>query len=127
MARGDAENPIKVRARQAVERALKRGDLERQPCEICGESKTHGHHDDYRQPLVVRWLCNSHHRQWHRDNGEGLGAPQVDHKPTPRRRCKSNCKRCLNYAPKAVDWCAVYKREPYGLCEKFSLKPRKKA
>ena len=34
------------------------------------------HHDDYNLPLVLRWLCPLHHRQWHQNNtaymvGEG--------------------------------------------------------
>jgi hypothetical protein len=36
-----------------------------QPCEECGAEVSVGHHDDYRKPLEVRWLCDSHHRRWH--------------------------------------------------------------
>ena len=49
----------------AVNLAILRGDLVRQPCEVCGKSKGHAHHDDYSQPLKVRWLCPAHHRQHH--------------------------------------------------------------
>ena len=60
-------------AHGAVSRAIKAGALSRGICELCGES--HGveaHHDDYLEPLNVRWLCNSHHKQWHRSHGHGL-------------------------------------------------------
>lgn len=56
----------KVRARAAVQRALGRGDLTRQPCEVCGDEKVDGHHDDYGKPLEVRWLCRTHHGELHR-------------------------------------------------------------
>lgn len=39
--------------------------MQRQPCEVCGAEKSHAHHDDYGQPLVVRWLCHSHHMEHH--------------------------------------------------------------
>lgn len=52
------------RAHTAVRDALRRGILTKQPCEVCGERAV-AHHDDYSQPLNVRWLCTLHHRQWH--------------------------------------------------------------
>lgn len=53
-------------AGNAVRRALKRGDLVRQPCEVCGTThQIDAHHDDYSKPLDVRWLCRSHHRLHH--------------------------------------------------------------
>lgn len=52
-------------ARWLVRRALQSGRLTRQPCEACGSPKVHGHHDDYAQPLVVRWLCPTHHAELH--------------------------------------------------------------
>lgn len=59
------------RAHWAVKGALKRGKLQRGPCEICGV--THGqdgviidgHHDDYAAPLAVTWLCRVHHMEMH--------------------------------------------------------------
>jgi hypothetical protein len=45
--------------------ALKKGVMIRQPCEVCGNPKTVGHHHDYAKPLDVTWLCQKHHRQEH--------------------------------------------------------------
>lgn len=59
---------LKIKARNAS-RVLKR-----MPCEVCGNEKVEAHHDDYAKPLNVRWLCQAHHKQWHRDNGEGKNA-----------------------------------------------------
>ena len=57
------------RARQAVRaktrHAIARGDLVRQPCEVCGALPVEAHHDDYSKPLDVRWLCPTHHREHH--------------------------------------------------------------
>lgn len=53
------------RARWAVRAALRSGKLVRQGCEVCGETKTHAHHDDYSKPLEVRWLCVAHHHDHH--------------------------------------------------------------
>jgi len=59
-------NPEKVSARYAVHNAIRRGDLIKQPCEVCGSAKrTHGHHDNYSNQLLVRWLCPKHHKDVH--------------------------------------------------------------
>lgn len=60
--------PIQRAARIQVGNALRSGKLVKQPCEVCGEIKVHGHHDDYSKPLDVRWLCTTHHAAWHRAN-----------------------------------------------------------
>lgn len=57
--------PEKQRARQVVRQMVRRGRITRQPCEVCGNPKTHAHHDDYSKPLEVRWLCHVHHRAIH--------------------------------------------------------------
>lgn len=58
--------PGKYRARIAVANAVRDGRLVRGPCEVCGTTKrVQGHHDDYRRPLVVRWLCFKHHMEHH--------------------------------------------------------------
>lgn len=53
-------------ARSLVQTAIRSKKVTRLPCEVCGASPTHGHHDDYSKPLDVRWLCRSHHADHHR-------------------------------------------------------------
>lgn len=61
-------HPIKRAAHVMVGNALRCGQLNRQPCEVCGVEKAHAHHDDYSKPLDVRWLCPTHHAEWHKHN-----------------------------------------------------------
>ena len=60
-------HPAKRAAHVAVGNALRDGKLTRQPCETCGD-RAQAHHDDYSKPLDVRWLCTTHHAEWHRNN-----------------------------------------------------------
>lgn len=55
----------KVAARKAVRNAIQRGEMHRQPCQVCGDVKTQAHHADYSRPLDVTWLCRPHHRAEH--------------------------------------------------------------
>lgn len=65
-------NPIKRRAHAMVKYRIRKGEIIVGPCEICGKVKADAHHDDYAQPLAIRWLCSFHHRDWHLRNGPGL-------------------------------------------------------
>lgn len=56
---------VRLRATRAVNQALTRGDLKREPCESCGSLEVHGHHDDYAKVLEVRWLCSVCHALEH--------------------------------------------------------------
>ena len=70
-------SPARRRAIVITQTAIFRGDLKRQPCEICskaGRWHIHAHHDDYAAPLDVRWLCRSHHKQHHDKFGPGKNA-----------------------------------------------------
>jgi len=60
-----ARNQEKIRAKGILNRAVKRGDLTREPCVECGDPDTHGHHTDYSRPLDVVWLCPLHHGRTH--------------------------------------------------------------
>ncbi|MEN3939707.1 hypothetical protein WJU23_00310 [Prosthecobacter sp. SYSU 5D2] len=59
-------HPQAVAAHNAVYRAVLRGELRRQPCRVCGCTRSHGHHEDYGRPLDVLWLCQAHHAEHHR-------------------------------------------------------------
>lgn len=63
--RADPEKRAKIDARTNARRAIREGRLFREPCEVCGAAEVHAHHDDYSQPLNVRWLCPAHHRDHH--------------------------------------------------------------
>jgi hypothetical protein len=58
-------NPEKRKAQVAVSNAIRDGRLIKGQCEnahIGGcNGRIEAHHDDYSRPLVVRWLCASHH------------------------------------------------------------------
>jgi hypothetical protein len=60
-----ARHPERRLAHQAVQTALRNGSLTREACSVCGGSKAHAHHDDYSKPLVVIWLCHTHHMERH--------------------------------------------------------------
>lgn len=57
---------LKYIARSKSHFAIQSGKIPRQPCEVCGAAKVHGHHDDYTKPLELRWLCPKHHSEHHR-------------------------------------------------------------
>lgn len=54
-----AKHPNKVIARKAGE------VLPKKRCELCEELNmdTEAHHDDYKKPWKVRWLCKKHHEE----------------------------------------------------------------
>lgn len=69
-AREREHHPEKVRARCAVNDAIREGRLQKpDTCEDCGqecESRSlHGHHQDYSNPLEVEWLCAACHTKRH--------------------------------------------------------------
>lgn len=59
-------NLAKRAAHRAVEKAINQGALVQQPCEVWGDEKGEAHHDDYRAPLDVTWLCRKHHALQHK-------------------------------------------------------------
>lgn len=60
-------NPEKVRARNAVNDALRKGLLTKlKMCADCSqERRLSGHHTDYNKVLDVIWLCSSCHKLRH--------------------------------------------------------------
>lgn len=63
------EQVARKRARTDAYLAVKRGELKKLPCEICGKERVEAHHEDYKKPLQVRWLCRRHHLQLHSNQG----------------------------------------------------------
>ena len=53
--------PERVAAHRAVAKALRNGTLIKKPCEVCGDTNSEAHHNDYSKPLDVKWLCIKHH------------------------------------------------------------------
>jgi hypothetical protein len=54
-------------ARCCVHHAVKIGLMNRERCcAQCGKTGTEAHHPDYNKPLLIIWLCPSHHRAYHR-------------------------------------------------------------
>lgn len=62
-----AEDLRRQVAHSSVARAIRRGELVRQPCCRCGAEKTVAHHEDYDKPLEVVWLCQACHKQRHKE------------------------------------------------------------
>lgn len=55
----------KGRARSLVAQAIRSKRLLKEPCLVCGETRSYAHHEDHSQPLVVLWLCAKHHNALH--------------------------------------------------------------
>lgn len=59
------DSPGKRRAWLIVQSALRNGTLLKEQCSQCGSPVAVAHHDDYRKPLTVRWLCRICHAEVH--------------------------------------------------------------
>ena len=62
----NAHNPEKQAARLLLNLAIRRKEILRSNCEVCGQAQAQAHHDVYNKPLDVRWLCHLHHAQLHK-------------------------------------------------------------
>ncbi|CAN7732451.1 hypothetical protein [Mesorhizobium sp. LjNodule214] len=58
-ARWRQRNPIAAWCHSATASAIRRGIIERQPCEVCGDPKTDAHHPEWKTPLFCQWLAGS--------------------------------------------------------------------
>ena len=61
------EDKRRMAAHNAVARAIKSGKIKRMPCERCNSEKSVAHHEDYDFKLQVMWLCQSCHKQRHKE------------------------------------------------------------
>lgn len=74
-----SKHPLQFEARNIFHLAKLRGVLIKQPCEVCGNVKSDGHHDDYSKPLEVRWLCRVHHMELHRKTDNPVILEKLTH------------------------------------------------
>lgn len=64
-------NNIKRKAHCKLNNEVTKGNIKRQPCQICNNIKAEAHHDDYDKPLDVKWLCKScHYNSYHKKQVE---------------------------------------------------------
>lgn len=65
----ERRRPDRYAAQSAVNLAIYRGELRREPCERCGEQKTEAHHHvsyAVEHHLTIMWLCRPCHFEWHK-------------------------------------------------------------
>lgn len=66
-------NPVqkkKANARSYANVYLKRGDLKKEPCQVCKYEITQFHHENYDKPLEVSHLCRTCHLELHRKKND---------------------------------------------------------
>ena len=64
-ARWREKNRDKARAHSIFHAGIRHGSVCIEPCLVCGEFNAYAHHDDYSKPLVVSWVCPTHHTELH--------------------------------------------------------------
>jgi hypothetical protein len=79
----------KDKARYTVHNRLNSRTLTPQKCEVCGR-KAQAHHEDYDDPLKIRWLCQTHHTEEHqrlkcKEKGIIPGLTLIPVKEKPRK------------------------------------------
>ncbi len=62
------KNSDRKAATVMVNNAVRDGRLIKLPCEVCGKADVQAHHPSYALPLVVTWLCPTHHAQLHKEH-----------------------------------------------------------
>ncbi len=66
-------NSEKRKCHETLGNAIRDGKIIRKPCEICGNTKTEAHHEDYSKPLAISWLCTKHHIELHKQRRGNAG------------------------------------------------------
>lgn len=65
-------------ARRKTTQAIRRGEIRSSLyCEKCGKGGAECHHDDYSNPLAVRFLCTSCRQKYHRALKRAANHPAV--------------------------------------------------
>ena len=64
------KNKFKVIVRDKTRRAVRNGEIQKEPCSVCGSKNSEIHHQDYNNYKDILWLCRKHHIQLHNMLGE---------------------------------------------------------
>lgn len=75
----------KALAYREFSKSLRSGKLIRPAiCDCCGQAhhRIHGHHSDYRQPLLIDWLCPFCHKQEHIRINAAIGWIKINSEET---------------------------------------------
>jgi hypothetical protein len=59
--------PMPRKATYTLNNALKRNEIIKTPCVVCGSKIVEAHHEDYNKPLDVVWYCKKHHVELHKN------------------------------------------------------------
>jgi hypothetical protein len=57
----------KANCRSYLNVYIKRGNIVKQPCCVCGDINAEAHHEDYDKPLEIIWYCRKHHLEHHKN------------------------------------------------------------
>ena len=80
-------NPEKRHARRYIQYRVAAGKIKREPCERCGDTPTHAHHEDYSRPHDIVWLCHKCHFEIHKQRGDfRFRPPRPPRSRTQKRR-----------------------------------------
>ena len=60
------EAKFKSNTRSYLHAYVKRGQVSKQLCKVCGKD-AEAHHEDYLKPLDVIWFCREHHLEYHKN------------------------------------------------------------
>ena len=63
--KGNKKVKIQSLAQNKINKLITNGKVIRGKCSICGNTKSHAHHEDYSKPFDIIWLCALHHKQRH--------------------------------------------------------------
>lgn len=63
-----ADNAQRKKARYITGKFIKAGLIQKKPCEKCGNPNVQVHHLDYFNPSLVQFLCEKHHRDYHKQH-----------------------------------------------------------
>lgn len=74
-----AKQGYKDKARKLLRNFIKNNNLIKQPCQLCGQLKTHLHHIDYNKPLIAYCLCPLCHKKAHKNSLELINIKPIDY------------------------------------------------